>query len=453
MGIRISNNNRLWTNGVVPFEINATDFPIGTANRTTVEDAIRHWNDRTAVRLVARNGESDFVTFRAATGACNSPVGRQSGDQAVHCAVGTGFGLGSVIHEIGHALGLWHEHSREDRDSFITVNTANIQAGQAHNFDRHVADGDDLAAYDYNSIMHYGRAAFSSNGMDTIVPVDASATIGQRTALSGGDILAINMMYTRTRFVLQTGTALHETDGTFCFLLSLVRDLYAIKKSGTGTHSTEIHRLSAASHYQSFTLHSGTALHETDHTWAFGLATNNDLFAFKKSGTGSHSTEIHVLSAANGYQSFRLQTGTCLHETGPEFDFLVAGNRDVYAIKKSSTGSGSTEVHVLSAASNYQQFSLQTGTALHPTDHTFDFALSPGRDLYAFKKSGCGTHTTEVHRLSAASGYQSFNLQQGTVLHETDQTFQILGGSSGRMYAIKKSGTGTHSTEVHVVTF
>jgi Group XII secretory phospholipase A2 precursor (PLA2G12) len=52
--------------------------------------------------------------------------------------------------------------------------------------------------------------------------------------------------------------------------------------------------------------------------------------------------------AASNYQTFRLQTGTALHQTGGEFAFGVLPNGDVVAIKKSGTGSGKTEVHILS---------------------------------------------------------------------------------------------------------
>ena len=164
------------------------------------------------------------------------------------------------------------------------------------------------------------------------------------------------------KFILQTGTALHETDDTFDFAMAdwdrdAMQDLIAIKKSNTGSNSTEVHVLSGASNFQQFILQTGTALHETDGTFAFAVADwdgdgKPDLIAIKKSNTGSNSTEVHVLSGASNFQQFILQTGTALHETDGTFAFAVAdwdgdGKPDLIAIKKSNTGSNSTEVHIL----------------------------------------------------------------------------------------------------------
>ncbi|WP_344020976.1 VCBS repeat-containing protein [Streptomyces luteireticuli] len=277
-------------------------------------------------------------------------------------------------------------------------------------------------------------------------------------------------------FLLQTGTALHETDDTFATTTTDWDrdgrpDLVAVKKSNTGTNSTEVHILSGASNFQRFALQTGTALHETDGTFAFAFTDwdrdgRPDLVAVKKSRTGTGSTEVHILSGASNFQRFILQTGTALHETDDSFDFAVTdwdrdGRPDLVAVKKNRTGTNSTEVHILSGASNFQRFNLQTGTALHETDDSFDFAVTDwdrdGRpDLVAVKKNRTGTNSTEVHVLSGASGFQRFALQTGTALHETDRTFEFSVADWNRdgrpdLVAVKKSNTGTHSTEVHIL--
>src|SRR2546430_1785807 len=128
--------------------------------------------------------------------------------------------------------------------------------------------------------------------------------------------------------------------------------------------------------YDRFALRRPTSLQETGDEFTFLLAPNRDLVAVKQRNTGSHSTEVHVLSAGSTYRQFSLQTGTILAETGNEFSFLLAPNRDLIAVKQRNTDSHSTEVHVLSAASTYRQFSLQTGTALAETGDEFAFLLA-----------------------------------------------------------------------------
>ncbi|MGI5532335.1 FG-GAP repeat domain-containing protein [Streptomyces syringium] len=277
-------------------------------------------------------------------------------------------------------------------------------------------------------------------------------------------------------FILQTGTALHETDDTFATATADWDrdgrpDLVAVKKSRTGTNSTEVHILSGASNFQRYILQTGTALHETDDSFDYAITdwdrdTRPDLVAVKKNRTGTNSTEVHILSGASNFQRFTLQTGTALHETDDSFDYAITDwdrdtRPDLVAVKKNRTGTNSTEVHILSGASNFQRFTLQTGTALHETDDSFDYAITDwnrdGRpDLVAVKKNRTGTNSTEVHILSGAHNFQRFILQTGTALHETDGTFDFSVADWNRdgrpdLVAVKKSRTGTNSTEVHIL--
>eukprot|EP00755_Sulcionema_specki_P004168 Sspe_Gene.29415::Locus_13947_Transcript_1_2_Confidence_0.750_Length_1492::g.29415::m.29415 len=68
-----------------------------------------------------------------------------------------------VAHEIGHALGMPHEHQRMDRDENIKVHLDRVDPDRKHNFGK-AALGMAIGPYNYGSVMHYGNRLWQKGG-------------------------------------------------------------------------------------------------------------------------------------------------------------------------------------------------------------------------------------------------------------------------------------------------
>lgn len=153
------------------------------------------------------------------TGCCSFVGKRGQGPQAI--SIGKNCDkFGIVVHELGHVVGFWHEHTRPDRENHVVINKVNIMTGQEYNFNKLTEDDVNSLgqAYDYDSIMHYAKNTFSKGTyLETILPVDLAGRkrpeIGQRIRLSEGDIAQANLLYkcpSEWRFIAVFSSQLSE---------------------------------------------------------------------------------------------------------------------------------------------------------------------------------------------------------------------------------------------------
>jgi hypothetical protein len=188
--------NQTWPDGIVYY----VKPSVTAAQNVAIEAAIKEWNDRTDLQFIQ---VPDFlyprikfvVDIYQQPYVASSPIGMQGGVQYIRLGILV-TSKAVMLHEIGHAVGLFHEHTRLDRDDHININygclLANSGFERFHNFDKDV--GVAPYAYDFKSIMHYDSTTFGSVSCPVITKKDGSL-ISSSSKLSAKDIDTVNWWY------------------------------------------------------------------------------------------------------------------------------------------------------------------------------------------------------------------------------------------------------------------
>ena len=175
-----------WTNGLVYYQFEAG---VTQQNRERMRREMDAWEARVNVRFLPRTSQSNYIQIRNST-VNSSFVGMQGGQQILNLSNWENTGV--ILHELGHALGLHHEHQRQDRNTFVTVATSSNCA--SHNLLDLI--GTAVFTYDFESIMHYGR---NSCGPNTLLPKPTYShylpIMGQRNHISRKDATALLELY------------------------------------------------------------------------------------------------------------------------------------------------------------------------------------------------------------------------------------------------------------------
>jgi Astacin (Peptidase family M12A)/Divergent InlB B-repeat domain/IPT/TIG domain len=195
-GLGISYTSQLW-----PLVGPVHNVPyVRTDNNVALTAAISAFNSAFGglIQFVPHSGESNYVNITVEAGGSGegfSDVGISSiQPNTLDC--GDGCTEATWLHEMGHTLGLLHEHQRPDRDTYITLNLANADLPNVPgNFTLFSFDYQTLGLYDYASVMHYGPFGFSKAGLPVIESIPAGIPLSNDTGYSDGDIDQIERLY------------------------------------------------------------------------------------------------------------------------------------------------------------------------------------------------------------------------------------------------------------------
>ncbi len=189
-------DDRLWPRGIIPYVI---DEELPEEQKQFAREAIEIWNTQTVITLVPRTFHRTYLRFKYDPDfrLCAAEVGRnvQHGESVIFARR---CGRSAFLHEIGHAVGLNHEHQREDRDRYVTLPMENItRSGRIYSLWGNFFPGKD--SYNYRSIMHYPPLLLptvnSPRYLVRVGSIPPGMPIGWETVLTPGDIHGVAHLY------------------------------------------------------------------------------------------------------------------------------------------------------------------------------------------------------------------------------------------------------------------
>ncbi|TDW96526.1 M12 family metallopeptidase [Dinghuibacter silviterrae] len=193
---------RLWPSGQVFY---ALDPNFTATEQGFINDAIADYQNNTPIRFTARTNQSNYIYIQrgaTGTGLYSTSIGMAGGQQIINLEGGM-FGPGEIEHEMGHAIGFYHEQCRTDRDVWINVNYnyiyPNTQSNiyQYQTYDEIGSSGWQIDQFDFNSIMLYSSYDLVQPGTNNypMTLTNGQPFNSQRNALSAGDIATVFYMY------------------------------------------------------------------------------------------------------------------------------------------------------------------------------------------------------------------------------------------------------------------
>jgi len=192
----------LWPKGIIFYTFSKS---YSLYDKLFIENCMDEWEKNTNIDFqyyygrdenfyvlrILRNKNIEDSTSSATVGYCFEPI-----------IIFGAMSRGVVLHELGHVLGLLHEHQRPDRDKYIKILYKNIDPDFYSCFEKY--QGSEFLynykqfPYDYYSIMHYYNLSFSKNEEPVISTPPGVGPTGN-TEISPIDILKVNKLYGKSK--------------------------------------------------------------------------------------------------------------------------------------------------------------------------------------------------------------------------------------------------------------
>ncbi len=183
-----------WKGKEIPYSVHQ-DLP----DPERVVKVIEYFNANTPIKFVPLKEQADSIVFAPTNiPLCLSYVGRIGGHQPIF--LDDRCGEREITHEVMHALGFVHEHSRPDRDQFVRVNWQNIEQDKQSQYEivpETLAEPMKGRPFDYNSVMIYNDTDFGRvRGDITLESLDRDRKIAPvENGLSPEDLERLRIKY------------------------------------------------------------------------------------------------------------------------------------------------------------------------------------------------------------------------------------------------------------------
>jgi hypothetical protein len=175
--VTVADPGSLWPGGTVYYQIAS-----GSGDQANISTAITTFNNdfTGVVQWVNGTGSGTYVEINLdasdTTGSCDiTTIGYPPYANTVVTMGGSGTcSITTILHEMGHVIGMYHEFTRTDRDSYVTMYYDNaIKGSWVPDFAINTQNRQLLTPYDYASVMQYPPYVLSRNGGPVIESIPA----------------------------------------------------------------------------------------------------------------------------------------------------------------------------------------------------------------------------------------------------------------------------------------